>query len=157
MTEIYGIRLAYRGLIAGLVGAYCWLAIAMLAAVAAGHPLGPLQLLAAVGPDGWNASPGEAFATGLGVLQVAGGGIGMVFAYFFGRFFTVRRTLALASPCVAVLAWWLLAGPLGSAAEVDPWRLGASAAMIFAALAYGLVLGTSLPLRGEVLRPAQAG
>lgn len=155
MTEIYGIRLAYRGLIAGLAGAYCWLAIAMLASMAAGHPLGPLQLLASVGPGGWSTPPGDAFATGLGMVLVAGGGIGMLFAYFFGRFFTVRRTLAAAGPCVAVLAWWLLSGPLGAAAQVEPWRLGTSAAMVLSALAYGLVIGTMVPVRGEVLRPVR--
>ena len=31
----------------------------------------------------------------LAIAQVASGGIGLVFAYFFGRYFTVRGTLAL--------------------------------------------------------------
>ena len=44
MTEVNGLRLAYRGLIAGLAGGYVWIAIAMLlSALAEGDPLRPLR------------------------------------------------------------------------------------------------------------------
>jgi hypothetical protein len=150
MTEVNGLRLAYRGFVTGLAGAYVWAAIAMaLAALLHADPLRPLRPLAmAITPIA--DSPELAFVLGLAAVQAAGALIGMCFAYFFGRFFTVRATLATAAPAVALLAWALiaagLAGGLGIpivAAEVPP---------IAATIGYGVLLGAGVPVRDEVTR-----
>lgn len=141
MTEVNGLRLAYRGLVTGLAAGYVWLAAAMLGAlIVGGHPLSPLQLL------GGGAGRIDV-AAGIGLLQVGSGGIGMAFAYFFARFFTVRPTLAAAGPCFAVLAWLMVAVALGGVPHplLSGILLGASAV-------YGLVLGAGIPLRSEVTR-----
>lgn len=152
VTEVNGLHLAYRGFVAGLAGAYVWIAIAMIAAVPAGSPLVPLQILGSIGPDGWGASVSESFVLALGLAQVVGAGIGIGFAYFFGRFFTVRMTLGVAAICVAVLAWSILSTRLALAATMDPMTVGTSTGMILGTLAYGWVLGWSIPVRGEVTR-----
>lgn len=144
MTEINGLRLAYRGLVAGLAAGYVWLAVGLLLALPSGDPLSAHQALAA------SLLPMQPTREGLlllalGGAEVAGGAFGMLFAYFIGRFFTVRPTLALAAPSLAVLAWLLLAS--GSASGV-----AAHAPLLVAAAIYGLVLGQCLPLRGEVER-----
>ena len=49
MTEINGLRLAYRGFVAGLAGAYVWVAIAMtLSAIVHADPLFALRPFALV-------------------------------------------------------------------------------------------------------------
>ena len=65
MTEVNGLRLAYRGLIAGLEGGYVWAAIAMtLGAIVSGDPLRPLRPLAmAITPPAGSAE--LAFVLGL--------------------------------------------------------------------------------------------
>jgi hypothetical protein len=152
VTEINGLRLAYRGFVAGLAGGYVWLAIAMLASLPSGGPMDPVLTLGSVGPDGSQATAQEAFVLGLGLAQVSGAGIGMAFAYFFARFFTVRVTLGIAAICVAVLAWSLLSNRLAVAVGADPWTFGTSAALVVATIGYGWVLGWSIPVRGEVVR-----
>ncbi len=152
VTEVNGLHLAYRGFVAGLAGAYVWVAIAMLAAAPTGSPLEPLRILGSIGPHGWGASVSESFVLALGLAQVVGAGIGIGFAYFFGRFFTVRITLGIAAICVAVLAWSLLSTRLALAAAMDPMTVGTSAGMLLGTLAYGWVLGWSIPVRGDVTR-----
>ena len=85
MTEVNGLRLAYRGFVTGLAGGYVWAAIAMLLATfASGEPLAPLRPLAeAVSP--FASSPEVAFVLGLATIQAGGAFIGMIFAYFFAR------------------------------------------------------------------------
>src|SRR5918992_5251545 len=109
MTEVMGLRLAYRGFVTGLAGAYVWAAIAMLLGAALhGDPLHPLRPLAmALTPVA--DTPELAFVLGLAAVQAGGALVGMCFAYFFARFFTVRATLAAAAPAFALLAWGLAA------------------------------------------------
>jgi hypothetical protein len=80
MTDVNGLRLAYRGFIAGLAGGYVWTAIAMLlAALAEGDPLRPLRPIAlALTPVA--GSPELAFVLGLAAVQAGGAVIGMCFA-----------------------------------------------------------------------------
>ncbi len=150
MTEVMGLRLAYRGFVSGLAGGYVWAAIAMLlGALLEGDPLHPLRPIAlAISPLA--GTPELALVLGLAAVQAGGALVGMCFAYFFARFFTVRATLATAAPVVALLAWALVAAVLarssgGSvlAAEIGP---------ILATLGYGLLLGARVPVRGEVTR-----
>ena len=146
-----GLRLAYRGFVTGLAAAYVWLAVAMAAAgLFVANPLAPLTPLASVLVARADMTPELAFALGFALVQAAGALIGMTFAYFFGRFFTVRATLALAGPAFAVLAWALLAAGVGAVIGTD--ALGRQAAPVIAAAAYGLILGVGLPLRAEVIR-----
>jgi hypothetical protein len=157
VTEVNGLRLAYRGFVAGLAGAYVWIAIAMLAAVPGADPLAPLRVLASIGPDGWSTSREESLVLGLALTQVVGAAVGIGFAYFFARFFTVRATLGIGAVCVAVLAWAVLSNRLATASSVDPVALGASGGLLLATIGYGLVLGGSVPVRGDVARvPAEA-
>jgi hypothetical protein len=154
MTEVLGLRLAYRGFVTGLAAAYAWTAVAMLsAAVVADDPLAPLEPLAnAIAPV--VAGRAElAFVLGLGVIQAGGGLIGMSFAYFFGRFFTIRATVAVAAPAFALLAWALIAAGLTGLGTAESVVL--SIAPVLGTLAYGLLLGQGLPLRGDVLRNGQ--
>jgi hypothetical protein len=151
MTEVMGLRLAYRGFVTGLAGAYVWAAIAMLlGAVIHGDPLGPLRPLAiAISPLA--DSPELAFVLGLIAIQAGGALVGMCFAYFFARFFTVRATLSVAAPVVALLAWALIAAGLA--------RLGVpmgplEVAPILATIGYGVLLGAGVPVRGEVTYPS---
>jgi hypothetical protein len=150
MTEVNGLRLAYRGLIAGLAGGYVWAAIAMtLAGLLHGDPLRPLQPFAlALSPVAH--TPELAFVLGLGAVQAGGALLGMCFAYFFGRFFTVRSTVAAAGPAFALLAW----GLIGTAVPGDGWAAGIAAHPIplLATVGFGLLLGSWVPLRGEVVR-----
>ncbi len=148
MTEVNGLRLAYRGLVAGLAGGYVWAAIAMaIAAIAFGDPLRPLRPFAtALTPGG--TTPELAFVLGLFAVQAGGAFVGMCFAYFFGRFFTVRRTVAAAGPCFALLVWGLVAatgvaGPAGT----EPAGIA-----IVATIGFGLLVGAAVPLRGDVAR-----
>src|SRR5688500_1374884 len=85
MTEVNGLRLAYKGFVGGLAGAYVWTAIAMaLAGLVHGDPLRPLAPLAlALTPLA--GSPALSFVLGLLAVQAGGALIGMGFAYFFGR------------------------------------------------------------------------
>lgn len=155
MTDVIGLRLAYRGLVAGLAAAWVWLATAMLlATLLARDPLAPATLLsAALLPDVRLGGP-DRFVLALAVTQLAGGGIGLGFAYFFGRYFTVRATLALAAPSFALLLWLALGSPLRP-------ELGTGIAFAVASIGYGAMLGQKLPLRGEVtrapVRAARAG
>jgi hypothetical protein len=150
VTEVNGLRLAYKGFVGGLAGAYVWAAIAMaLAALVHGDPLRPLEPLArALWPIA--DSPELAFVLGLCAIQAGGAAVGMVFAYFFGRFFTVRRTLAAAAPAAAVLAWALIAA--GLTAVVPGAEVAAGPASIVATVGYGLMLGATVPVRPDVKR-----
>ncbi|MEO6345306.1 MAG: hypothetical protein ABIP01_02035 [Candidatus Limnocylindria bacterium] len=150
MTEVNGLRLAYRGLVAGLAGGYVWIAIAMtLSALALGDPLRPLRPFAlAITPL---ASSAElAFVLGLFAVQAGGALIGMCFAYFFARFFTVPATLRLAAPAVALMAWALIAAAV--VRETGVIGLATQAIPLVATLGYGLLLGAAVPVRGEVTR-----
>jgi hypothetical protein len=153
LTEVYGLRLAYRGFVTGIAAAYVWLAVAMATSGLLAHdPLAPLRPLASALIPGAGNAPELAFVLGFALAQLGGAVAGMVFAYFFGRFFTVRLTLAGAAACFGLLAWGLLAagiGHLGGQAD-----LGLRFAPLVASLTYGLLLGAGVPLRGEVLRPA---
>jgi hypothetical protein len=150
MTEVNGLRLAYRGFVAGLAGGYVWAAIAMaLAALIHADPLQPLRPFAlAITPLA--GSPELAFVLGLAAVQLGGALIGMCFAYFFARFFTVTTTLRVAAPAVALLTWALIgtavdhhAGVVGVALQVVP---------LIATLGYGVFVGAIVPVRGEVTR-----
>lgn len=151
MTDVNGLRLAYRGFIAGLAGGYVWAAIAMvLAWIVRGDPLLALSPLAdAIVPLA--GSRELALVLGLALAQAAGGLVGMCFAYFFGRYFTVRATLAVAAPAFTLLVWGLVA----TAIPGDMATLGfvTHPIPIIAALGYGLLLGAAVPLRAEVTRP----
>jgi hypothetical protein len=155
MTEINGLRLAYRGFVAGLAGGYVWVAISMtLAAILLGDPLHPLQPLAlAISPLG--AEPELAFVLGFATIQIIGAFVGMCFAYFLGRFFTVRPTVALAAPAFAVLTWAALADGLARL-ELLPHMAG-EPILLLATLGYGLLLGASVPPRPDILRQPTAG
>ena len=141
MTEVNGFRLAYRGMVAGLAAGWVWIAIAAVGLLLAGDPLAVRRSIAA-GP------PGNELITGLALAQAAAGGIGLVFAYFFARYFTVRSTLELAAPAFAVLCWLLFSRFLGTDGSAWPAQL----ALLAAALGYGAMLGFATPTRGEVLR-----
>jgi hypothetical protein len=150
MTEVNGLRLAYRGFVSGIAGAYVWAAIAMaLSGLLHGDPLEPLRpIAAAISPLA--GTPELAFVLGLAAIQAGGALIGMVFAYFFARFFTVRATLAMAGPVVAILSWALLTVLLeqgvGTVTATD------QAVAVLATIGFGLILGANVPLRGEVTR-----
>lgn len=154
MTELNGLRLAYKGFVGGLAGGYVWAAIAMsLAAIVHGDPLRPLEPLAlALAP--FAGSPELAFVLGLGAVQVGGAFAGMCFAYFFGRFFTVRATLAAAAPMAALLAWGIVSTVI--ARELPGVAQVAAPVTILATIGYGLILGTTVPVRGAVIRQPEA-
>lgn len=157
MTEVNGLRLAYRGFITGLAAGYVWLAAAMVTgALVPRDPLAALRPIADALLPTASGSSELAFVLGFAGVQLAGATVGMVFAYFFGRFFTVRGTLTVAAACFAVLTWAVLAvglEPLSGAAD-----LGLRLAPLVGTVAYGLILGAGLPVRGEVLRgPQPAG
>jgi hypothetical protein len=144
VTEINGLRLAYRGLVTGLAAGWVWAATAMIGGLLAGwRPLLPLELLG-------GGSGREDLALGIAIGQLASGGIGVAFAYFFARFFTVRRTLAVAAPCFAILVWLVLAR-LTNGSE------STSLALLAASLLYGVMLGAAVPVRGELRRSPDAG
>jgi hypothetical protein len=154
MTEVLGLRLAYRGFVTGLAAAYAWTAVAMMsAALLTGDPLAPLRPLAIAITPVVAGRAELAFVLGLGLIQGGGGLTGMCFAYFFGRFFTVRATLATAAPAFALLAWALIAAGLTGFGTSESLVIGV--APLLGTLAYGLLLGQGLPLRGEVLRSPQ--
>jgi uncharacterized membrane protein YgaE (UPF0421/DUF939 family) len=144
MTEVNGLRLAFRGLTAGLAAGYVWLAVSLLVATPFGDPLAPLSRLAEVVLPLEPSREGS-LLIGLSMAQLAGGAFGLMFAYFVGRFFTVRPTLAVAAPALALLAW------LAASAPADP-ALARQIPMLAAVLVYGATLGQQLPLRGEVAR-----
>jgi hypothetical protein len=150
VTDVKGLHLAYRGFVSGLAAAYVWAAIAMtLAGLIHGDPLLPLRPIAlAITPL---AGPPElAFVIGLAAVQAAGALIGMCFAYFFARFFTVRSTMRVAGPATAILAWGLVSAVLargGPGVSMD-----AQALAVMATIGYGLLLGTTVPVRGDVIR-----
>ena len=150
MTEVNGLRLAYRGFIAGLAGAYVWVAIAMtLSAFVHADPLLALRPFAlAISPLAGSSE--LAFVLGLMAVQAAGALVGMCFAYFFARFFTVKATLRVAAPAVALLAWALIASAVSamSPAAVLPNQVAA----VVATVGYAVVLGAWVPVRGEVTR-----
>ncbi|HEY6608445.1 MAG TPA: hypothetical protein VI277_04535 [Candidatus Limnocylindria bacterium] len=150
MTEVNGLRLAYRGFIAGLAGAYAWVAIGMtFSALATGDPLYALRPFAlAVTPVA--DTPELAFVLGFAAIQIGGAVVGMLFAYFFARFFTVRATLTIAGPVVALLAWGLIAAAFTR--DTDGALLAQHAIPVLATLGYGLFLAAGVPLRDEVRR-----
>jgi len=150
VTDVNGLRLAYRGFVSGLAGGYVWAAIAMaLAGLVHGDPLAALEPLAlALSPLA--GSRELAFVLGLAVIQAGGGLIGMCFAYFFGRFFTVRGTLITAAPAFALLAWGIVG--VGIAREGGIGDISSLAVPAVATLGYGLLLGVAVPVRGEVER-----
>ena len=150
MTEVNGLRLAYKGFVGGLAGGYVWAAIAMsLAGIVHGDPLRPLEPIAlALSPIA--GSPELAFVLGIGAVQAGGALVGMCFAYFFGRFFTVRATLAVAAPVAALLAWGIVAAVL--ARQLPGFEMVAAPVSILATIGYGLVVGTTVPVRGAVVR-----
>lgn len=150
MTEINGLRLAYRGFVAGLAGGYVWAAVAMvLAALLHEDPLQPLRPIAlALSPLA--GTPELSFVVGLAAIQAAGGLIGMTFAYFFGRFFTVRPTVLAAAPLVTVLVWVLVAAVV--AGETTIVEFATSPIGVVATIGYGVLIGLWIPLRGEVTR-----
>lgn len=150
MTEVNGLRLAYRGFVAGLAGGYVWAAIAMgLAALATGDPLFVLRPFAeAMTPLA--DTPALAFVLGLLAVQLGGALVGMLFAYFFARFFTVRTTLTIAGPVVALLAWGLIAAAFTR--EADGAVFARHAVPVLATLGYGLLLAAGVPVRGDVTR-----
>jgi hypothetical protein len=144
VTEINGLRLAYRGLVTGLAAGWVWAAAAMVGGLLVDwQPLLPLELLG--GGSGRNE-----LALGIAVAQLGAGGIGMTFAYFFARYFTVRPTLAVAAPCFAVLAWLAL----GRLTELNATT---NVVLLAATLLYGIMLGAAVPIRGELLRSHPAG
>jgi hypothetical protein len=142
VTEVNGLRLAYRGLVAGLAAGWVWLAIALGGLLLAGAD--PIAISRGLG----NGTAESGFIAGLAMAQITAGGIGLFFAYFFGRYFTVRFTLAAAAPAFALLAWLALARLTGADTGAWPRQL----VLVLAALAYGLMLGGAIPVRGEVLR-----
>lgn len=150
MTEVNGLRLAYRGFVAGLAGGYMWMGIAMvLAALVHGDPLRPLRPFAlAISPVATSFE--LSFVLGLMGVQAAGALLGMSFAYFFGRYFTTRVTLRAAAACVAVLAWGLVVATIGRVGTLEPF--GVQLVPVAATLGYGVVLGAWIPVRGEVTR-----
>ena len=150
MTDVNGLRLAYRGFVAGVAGAYVWAAIAMaLAALVAGDPIAPLRPIAtAISPLA--GTPELAFVLGFAAVQAGGAVVGMSFAYFFARFFTVRPTLAVAAPVVAVLAWAITSVALHGATEPIPPVVQGIA--VVATIGFGLVLAAGVPTRTEVMR-----
>jgi len=150
VTEVNGLRLAYRGLIAGLAGGYVWAAIAMLlSGLADGDPLRPLRPIAlAFSPVA--SSPELAFVLGLAAIQGGGALIGMCFAYFFARFFTVRATLAIAAPVFTVLIWGLVVA--AASRDVGSVAFATHPIPALASLGYGLLLGAALPIRRDVTR-----
>jgi hypothetical protein len=142
VTEVNGLHLAFRGLTAGLAAGWVWVAVALTGLVLAGS-----DPLAATTPLG-NGTAGSGLISALAIAQVASGGIGLVFAYFFGRYFTVRLTLALTALAFAVLCW------LATAYVLDgSWlSLTRQAVLTLASVAYGAMLGGAVPTRNEVLR-----
>jgi hypothetical protein len=150
VTEVMGLRLAYRGFVAGLAGGYVWAAIAMLlGALLHADPLRALRPFAvAISPLA--GAPELSFVLGLAVVQLGGGLVGMCFAYFFARFFTVHSTLWLAAPVVALLAWALVGAVL--AREVPDAGLATQAVPLLATIGYGVMLAARVPVRGEVTR-----
>lgn len=156
MTEVNGLRLAYRGFVAGLAGGYVWAGVAMLlGTLLHADPLRALRPLAvAISPLA--GTPELSFVLGLAAVQAGGALIGMCFAYFFARFFTVHITLWAAAPAVALLAWALVGAVL--AREVTGGASVATQAVpLLATVAYGLMLAARVPLRGEVTRSPQSG
>ncbi len=149
MTEINGLRLAYRGFITGLAAGYVWLAMGMAASgLFLGDPLAPLRpIAAAVSPAA--TAPEVALVIGLMVVQATGGLMGICFAYFFARFFTVRGTLLAAAPAFTLLAWALLHAGLSGLTSVPAGLAPISA---LACLGYGLLLGVGVPVRSQVVR-----
>jgi hypothetical protein len=150
MTEVNGLRLAYRGFVSGLAGGYVWAAIGMVfGGLAVDDPLFLLRPFAvALSPMG--DAPAIAFVLGFAAVQLGGAIVGMLFAYFFARFFTVRATLTIAAPAVALLAWGLIAAAFTRTADGAAYVQ--HAAPVLATLAYGLLLAAGIPVRGEVTR-----
>ena len=152
VIEVNSIRLTYRGFMSGLAGGYVWTAIAMLlSALAGGDPLGPLRPIAlALSPLA--GTPELAFVLGLAAVQAGCAVIGMCFAYFFARFFTVRSTLAVAAPAFTLLAWGMIGAVVARDSGIVEFATHPIPAI--ASLGYGLLLGLALPLRGDVTRYA---
>jgi hypothetical protein len=150
MTDVNGLRLAYRGFVTGIAAAYVWVASALvLSALLHADALVALRPFADLVVNGAGESRELAFVLGFALIQLGGGFLGMVTAYFIGRYFTVRPTLAVAVPCCVLLAWALVAVGLES---LGARTRGIEAVTVVATLAYGLLLGIGLPVRGDGLR-----
>jgi hypothetical protein len=131
--------------VTGLAAGYVWVAAAMVGAwLAGGDPLAPLHFLGGGGRDG--------LLAGIGLVQVGSAAIGMTFAYFFGRFFTVRRTLAVAGLCFGILAWLIIARVVHARMGHDLSEAGLRIGLVVASALYGIMLGAAVPTRDEVLR-----
>ncbi len=144
MTEVNGLRLAYRGLVAGLAAGWVWLAIALAGLLAIG--VDPISAVRSLG----HGAPAWSVIAAVAVAQVTAGLTGLLFAYFFGRYFTVRTTLAVSATAFALLVWLAAANLAGA----DAQRWSVQAVLAVASLAYGAMLGSALPVRGDVLRGA---
>ncbi len=141
MTEVNGLRLAYRGLVAGLAAGWVWLAIALAGLLAVGAD--PIAATRHLG-DG----PAWAAVATVALVQLAAGFVGLCFSYFFGRYFTIRTTLAVSATAFALLGWLAVSDLAGA----DAQRWSVQLVLAVASLAYGAILGSALPVRGEVLR-----
>lgn len=155
MNEINGLRLAYRGFVAGLAGGYIWAALAMtMAGLLHADPLRPLRPIAlAITPLAGSSELG--FVVGLAAVQAGGGLTGMLVAYFVARYFTVRPMLVAAAPLAALLVWMVTAVVV--AADTSTREFASAPIPIVATIGYGLLLGVAVPVRGEVARARQPG
>ncbi len=80
MTQINGLRLAYRGLLAGLAGGYVWLAAAMLLSLPGGDPLEPARLVGTALPFTAPLGAGGTFVVVLALVLAVAGATGLAFA-----------------------------------------------------------------------------
>ena len=148
MTEVNGLRLAYRGFVTGIAGAYVWAAIAMaLAGLVHGDPIAPLRPVAtAISPLA--GTPELAFVLGPGrraarrrprrdVLR-------LLLRPLLHRAPHARRRRSGGRRAGVGAARGRL-DQLGQAVPVELQVIG-----VAATIGFGLVLGAGVPVRGEV-------